>query len=62
MSFPHRWTSEGVTVDVDSPAPASAVDALLARVDVVAEIPKALRAPSAVERVPAGRAPGTGPS
>jgi len=57
------WRSEGIryTVDVDSTAPASAVADLLARVDVVAEIPKALRAPSAVERVPAGRAPGAGP-
>ena len=33
------------------------VDDLLARVDAVAEIPQALRAPSAVERVPAGHAP-----
>ena len=46
------WTSTGIsyTVDVDSPALAAQIDALLNRVDAVAEIPKALRAGAVVDR------------
>jgi hypothetical protein len=46
------WQSTGVTyaVDVDSPATAGELAALVARVDEVAEIPRALRAGMAVER------------
>jgi uncharacterized OsmC-like protein len=48
------WTSTGITyrVEVDSPAPAGDLDRLLAAVDAVAEIPRALRAGTAVRRVP----------
>jgi hypothetical protein len=38
------------TVDVDSTAPAGAVAKVVARVDAVAEIPRALRAGMSVER------------
>jgi hypothetical protein len=46
------WQSQGVTyaVEVDSPADADAVAALLAHVDAVAEVPRALRAGMTVER------------
>lgn len=46
------WESLGIrySVEVDSPAGAAAVEELLTLVDGVAEIPKALRAPSTVER------------
>lgn len=49
---PATWASTGVTytVTVDSPAPTAAVDALLARVDEVAEIPRALRQGAPVTR------------
>jgi hypothetical protein len=47
------WQSTGVryAVEVDSPAGAHDVAALLAQVDRVAEIPRALRAGMTVERV-----------
>jgi hypothetical protein len=46
------WRSTGVTyaVEVDSPSAAADVSALVAHVDVVAEIPRALRAGMTVER------------
>jgi hypothetical protein len=46
------WVSTGITyaVEVDSPAPAEAVDKLVERVDEVAEIPRVLRAGTSVER------------
>ena len=49
---PETWASRGVTyrVEVDSPAPGDAVAGLVARVDEVAEIPRALRAGLSVER------------
>jgi len=49
------WQSNGVTyaVEVDSPAPADDVASLLAHVDRVAEVPRALRAGMTVERVDA---------
>lgn len=46
-----RSTGIGYVVDVDSPAPAPEIDALLAAVDAVAEIPKAIRAGTTVERM-----------
>jgi hypothetical protein len=48
-----RWTSHGISysVQVESPATASEVDALLATVDEVAEIPRTLRAQTGVWRV-----------
>jgi hypothetical protein len=47
------WQSTGVSyaVEVDSPASAEDVAGLLAQVDRVAEIPRALRAGMTVERV-----------
>ena len=47
------WRSTGIAyrVEVDSPADAGDVDRLLATVDDVAEIPKALRAGAEVHRV-----------
>lgn len=49
---PETWRSTGVSyaVEVDSPSPASEVSALMAHVDSVAEIPRALRAGMIVER------------
>jgi uncharacterized OsmC-like protein len=46
------WQSTGIgyAVEVDSPAPGDAVEALLEVVDAVAEIPKALRAGASVAR------------
>jgi hypothetical protein len=46
------WVSTGITyaVEVDSTAPDEAVAKLVARVDEVAEIPRALRAGMTVER------------
>ncbi len=46
------WQSTGIAylVEVDSPASAGDVDALLAAVDAVAEIPKSIRAGATVER------------
>ncbi|MBO0768829.1 MAG: OsmC family protein, partial [Solirubrobacterales bacterium] len=46
------WNSTGIVyaVDVDSPASAEAIEHLLDVVDVVAEIPRALRAGATVER------------
>lgn len=46
------WASTGITysVEVDSPAPAADVDRLLSAVEDVAEIPRALRAGTTVER------------
>jgi uncharacterized OsmC-like protein len=46
------WQSTGISyvVDVDSPASDADVDALLAAVDAVAEIPKSIRAGATVER------------
>jgi hypothetical protein len=54
------WASTGITysVDLDSDAPAAELDRLLAVVDEVAEIPRAVRAGAAVSRGPgAGRRP-----
>jgi hypothetical protein len=47
------WRSAGISyvVDVDTAAPPSEVDALLQRVDAVAEIPKSIRAGTTVDRV-----------
>ena len=49
---PDTWQSTGVTyaVEVDSPAGADEVAALVARVDEVAEVPRALRAGMSVAR------------
>jgi hypothetical protein len=49
------WQSTGVTysLEVDSPAGTDAMEALIARVDEVAEVPRALRAGMTVERVDA---------
>jgi uncharacterized OsmC-like protein len=46
------WQSTGITyaVDIDSPAPAGELDALLDVVDSVAEIPRSIRAGAPVER------------
>lgn len=46
------WSSTGIeyTVDVDTSAPAEDLDRLIARVDEVAEIPRAMRAGAAVTR------------
>jgi hypothetical protein len=46
------WESTGVTyaVEIDSPEPADAVTDLVAHVDAIAEIPRALRAGMTVER------------
>ena len=46
------WASTGITyaVEVDTPAPAADVERLLQRVDDVAEVPRALRAGTAVRR------------
>lgn len=51
--FDEDWHSTGVsyTLAVDSPAPAEDVERLVATVDEVAEIPKALRAGATVRRV-----------
>jgi uncharacterized OsmC-like protein len=47
------WQSTGIgyVVDIDSPARASELVALLDAVDAVAEIPRAIRAGAAVERM-----------
>ncbi|MEU2348764.1 OsmC family protein [Modestobacter sp. NPDC049651] len=49
---PGTWASTGIeyAVDVDSPASAAQVADLLAAVDAVAEIPRALRAGTSVTR------------
>jgi len=54
--FDADWASTGITyeVEVDSSAPADGIAALLARVDDVAEVPRAVRAGSAVRRTQAG--------
>lgn len=46
------WRSTGIAylVELDSPAPVADLDALLAAVDAVAEIPKAIRAGAPVAR------------
>jgi uncharacterized OsmC-like protein len=51
--FDQDWHSRGVdyVVELDTPSPADAQEALLAAVDAVAEVPRALRAGSAVRRV-----------
>jgi hypothetical protein len=46
-----RSTGIGYVVDIDSPASAQELDALLEAVDAVAEIPKSIRAGATVERV-----------
>jgi uncharacterized OsmC-like protein len=48
------WESTGITyeIEIDSDAPSGDVDALVARVDSVAEIPKSVRAGATVVRVP----------
>jgi hypothetical protein len=50
--FDESWRSTGITytVELDSPAPAAQHAELLAVVDEVAEIPRALRAGAAVQR------------
>ena len=55
--FDQDWHSLGVdyVVELDTPAPDDARAALLAAVDAVAEVPRALRAGSAVRRVDAFR-------
>lgn len=47
------WASTGIgyAVDVDSPASAERVDEVLAAVDAVAEIPRAIRAGAPVRRI-----------
>ncbi|MCZ7438099.1 OsmC family protein [Micromonospora sp. WMMC241] len=49
---PQTWASTGITYQVElrSPTSADELDRLLARVDEVAEIPRALRAGAAVRR------------
>ncbi|WP_022880783.1 OsmC family protein [Gryllotalpicola ginsengisoli] len=51
--FDPGWRSAGIgyTVEVDSPAAPADLEALLTRVDEMAEIPKALRAGAQVERI-----------
>ena len=51
---PQTWRSTGISyaVTLDSPEPAHAQDDLLAVVDEVAEIPRALRAGMTVTRTP----------
>ncbi|MCP2265666.1 OsmC family protein [Promicromonospora thailandica] len=51
-TFDDAWRSTGIvyTLTVDSPAPADDVERLVARVDDVAEIPRALRAGTDVRR------------
>jgi uncharacterized OsmC-like protein len=46
------WQSTGISyvVELDTTAPAAAIDELLRRVDSVAEIPKAIRAGASVDR------------
>lgn len=52
--FDDAWASTGISyaVDVDSPDTDDRVAALLARVDEVAEIPRALRTGTSVTRTP----------
>lgn len=52
---PQTWASTGITytVEVDGDASADEVDAVVAAVDAVAEIPRALRAGATVVRAPA---------
>jgi len=47
------WQSTGIAyaVDIASPEPAEQVDALLAAVDSVAEIPRTIRAGATVDRI-----------
>jgi OsmC-like protein len=47
------WKSTGISyaVEVDSPAAAAEIDALVQRVESVAEIPKSIRAGASVDRV-----------
>ncbi len=49
---PETWASTGISysVEVDSTAPGDAIATLVARVDEVAEVPRALRAGMSVER------------
>lgn len=51
-AFDDQWHSTGIayTLTVDSPAPADDVQRLVARVDDIAEIPRALRAGTDVRR------------
>ena len=55
--FDPGWHSLGVdyVVELDTPAPDDAQEALLAAVDAVAEVPRALRAGTTVRRVDAVR-------
>jgi hypothetical protein len=48
------WASTGISyrIELDSPAPAGDLARLVAAVDAVAEIPRALRAGTTVRRVP----------
>lgn len=52
--FTDTWASTGIdyTVEVDSPAEPSVLEQLLAKVDVVAEIPRAIRHGVPVRRTP----------
>jgi len=51
-AFDDDWHSTGIeyAVTLDSPAPAGDLDRLLARVDEVAEVPRAVRAGAPVTR------------
>ena len=53
-TFDDLWASTGISyaVTVDSPADAAEVASLVETVDDVAEIPRAVRAGTSVERVP----------
>jgi uncharacterized OsmC-like protein len=55
---PESWHSTGITytVTIDSPASSDQVGGLLAVVDAVAEMPKAIRAGGPVQRHPVGSA------
>lgn len=55
---PGTWASTGITysVETESPATDEKLATLLARVDEVAEIPRAIRAGATVERAPDGTA------
>ena len=51
----NSWSSTGIeyAVEIDSPAGPEEIDRLLAQVDAVAEIPRAIRAGADVTRTPA---------
>lgn len=57
--FSEDWSSTGITytVELDSGADPTALDALMTVVDEVAEIPRALRASTTVSRAPSTEPP-----